>query len=46
MILIKHLRLLIVYKKAEEWYIELQLVTTSGTRSNKERQRVTMSDNE
>ena len=35
----------IVYKKTDEWYIEWQRATTSGTTSDDEWQRVTTSDN-
>ena len=36
----------IVYKKTDEWYIEWQRVTTSGTTNDNEWQRMTTNDNE
>ena len=37
--------LTILYKKTDEWYIEWQRVTTSGTTNDNEWQRVTISAN-
>ena len=37
---------MIVYKKTDEWYIEWQRVTKSGTTSDNEWQRVTTNDKE
>ena len=36
----------IVYKKTDEWYIEWQRITTRGTTSDNEWQRMKTSDNE
>ena len=41
-----HMLVRIVYKKADMWYIKWQLVTTSGTTSDNEWQRVTTNGNE
>ena len=40
------MKIKIVCKKIDEWYNDWQRVTTSGTTSDKERQRVTTNDNE
>ena len=39
-------KITIVHKKTDEWYIEWQRVTTSGTTSDNEWQRVIGNDNE